>query len=285
MNIPGIHIYDSVTTLLPKGVHPSRGPVWGAVVIAASHGGRYAAYLAALAGVKGVVLNDAGVGRDQAGISGLALLDDCHIAGALISHLSARIGDGKDTAWRGRVTAVNRRAHEAGVQPGMSAMDAARLMVAGVNTPAAPPALPAEIRRVHDFEGALRKLVLIDSVSLVEAQDAGAIVITGSHGGLQGDDPVTAIGGHAVFAAAYNDAGIGADGAGTTRLPALEQQGVAGVTVSAESARIGDASSTYEDGIISCANPLALSYGARVGMPLKEFVDGLMGLRGQTQWV
>src|SRR5690606_40993687 len=66
------------------------------------------------------------------------------------------------------------------------------------------------------------------SVSLVEAQDAGAIVITGSHGGLQGDDPVTAIGGHAVFAAAYNDAGIGADGAGTSRLPALERQGVAG---------------------------------------------------------
>ncbi|MBB5216091.1 hypothetical protein [Parapusillimonas granuli] len=279
MKVPGIHVYDSVTTLLPEGMHPSQGPVWGAIVIAASHGGRYAAYLAALAGVKGIVLNDAGVGRDRAGVSGLALLDDCGIAGAVISHLSARIGDGKDAAWRGRISAVNHTAGKAGVQPGMSAMDAARLMVAGGNTPTRPPPLPAEARAVLQPPGARRRLVLIDSVSLAHEEDAGAVVVTGSHGGLQGGDPATAIGGHAVFAAAYNDAGIGVDGAGATRLPALERQGVAGVTVAAESARIGDARSTYRDGIISCANPLALSLGARAGMPLMEFVARLLEAR------
>ena len=35
----------------------------GQVVISASHGGLYAAYLAARAGVRGVILNDASVGK------------------------------------------------------------------------------------------------------------------------------------------------------------------------------------------------------------------------------
>ena len=40
----------------------------GAVVVNASHGGIYAAYLAAKLGVAAAIFNDAGVGRDNAGI-------------------------------------------------------------------------------------------------------------------------------------------------------------------------------------------------------------------------
>ena len=39
----------------------------GRAAIAASHGGIYAAYVAAKAGLKAVVLSDAGVGRERAG--------------------------------------------------------------------------------------------------------------------------------------------------------------------------------------------------------------------------
>ena len=46
----------------------------GRAAIAASHGGVYAAYVAAKAGLKAVILSDAGVGRERAGISGLAYL-------------------------------------------------------------------------------------------------------------------------------------------------------------------------------------------------------------------
>ncbi|MEO9102882.1 MAG: hypothetical protein ABI212_10195, partial [Burkholderiaceae bacterium] len=56
--------------------------------------------------------------------------------------------------------------------------------------------------------GSARPLVLIDSVSLTEPSDAGAVVFSGSHGGLQGGLPETAIG-VAAFAALYNNAGIG----------------------------------------------------------------------------
>ena len=41
--------------------------------MAASHGGVYAAYLAAVSKVRGVILNDAGLGLDRAGIGGLDL--------------------------------------------------------------------------------------------------------------------------------------------------------------------------------------------------------------------
>ena len=42
------------------------------MVVAASHGGVYAGYCAALGRVRAVILNDAGVGRERAGIGSLA---------------------------------------------------------------------------------------------------------------------------------------------------------------------------------------------------------------------
>ena len=102
----------------------------GQVVISASHGGLYAAYLAARAGVRGVILNDASVGKDEAGIGGLGYLDDIGLAAATIGHDSARIGDGRDAAARGRISHVNRTALGLGCAPGQSAMDCARIMTA-----------------------------------------------------------------------------------------------------------------------------------------------------------
>jgi hypothetical protein len=67
----------------------------------------------------------------------------------------------------------------------------------------------------------------------------------------------------------FSDAGIGAEGVGITRLPALDARGIAGLTVSAASARIGDAASIYGDGVISHANATAQRMGARAGEPLK----------------
>ena len=42
--------------------------------------------------------------------------------------------------------------------------------------------------------------------------------------------------------------------------------GIAGATVDAKLARMGDGMSTYEDGVISAANALALACGVSVGM-------------------
>ena len=72
-------IADTVTVLPPEAA--------GAVLIAGSHCGVYAAYLAVKAGVRAVILNDAGVGRDRAGIAGLDFLDDLGIAAAAVCSL------------------------------------------------------------------------------------------------------------------------------------------------------------------------------------------------------
>ena len=74
------------------------------------------------------------------------------------------------------------------------------------------------------------------------------------------------------FAALFNDAGIGIDEAGVTRLPALAARGIAAATVAAASARIGDARSTYEDGIVSRVNSRAVALGIAPGISAREFI-------------
>src|SRR5713101_9000977 len=97
----------------------------GAVGVNASHGGVYAAYLAAKLGVAAAIFNDAGVGRDRAGIGGLDYLQDLGIPAATIGHDTARIGDGADMLARGAVTHANRLAQALGVRPGMACRAAA----------------------------------------------------------------------------------------------------------------------------------------------------------------
>jgi hypothetical protein len=66
----------------------------GAVVVNGSHGGLYAAYLAAKLGVAAAIFNDAGIGRDQAGIAGVDYLAELGIPAAAVGNMTARIGDG-----------------------------------------------------------------------------------------------------------------------------------------------------------------------------------------------
>jgi ribosomal protein L12E/L44/L45/RPP1/RPP2 len=112
----------------------------------------------------------------------------------------------------------------------------------------------------------------LDSVSLVRPEDAGSIVVTASHGALLAGKRDSAVSAD-VLAAVFNDAGVGIDDAGISRLPALDERNIAGVTVSAASARIGDARSAWETGRISHANERATQLGAVVGMSLPEFAD------------
>ena len=76
-----------------------------------------------------------------------------------------------------------------------------------------------------------------------------------------------------VSAAFYNDAGIGIDEAGVSRLPALDRRGIAAATVSAASARIGAARSTYEDGILSRVNARAAAFGLAPGMTTRTAIE------------
>ena len=241
----------------------------GAVVVNGSHGGIYAAYVAAKLRVAAAVFNDAGVGRDQAGIAGLDYLAGLGIPAAAVGHDTARIGDGSDMMARGIITHANAPAAALGCHPGMACRDvAAALQQAGPSRREPPPALEAAFLLMAETPA----VWALDSASLVGAEQVGTIVATGSHGGLLGGRPETALKIDAL-AALFNDAGIGIDEAGVTRLPALDSRGIAAGTVAASSARIGDARSTYEDGILTRINQRGAALGIGPGMTAREFVQ------------
>jgi hypothetical protein len=110
---------------------------------------------------------------------------------------------------------------------------------------------------------------------MVVPEDAGRILAIGSHGALHGGRPETALAADAL-AAVFNDAGVGRDGIGITRLPVLNARRIAAATVSAASARIGEGRSTYEDGVLSHVNARAEALGARVGMTCRGWFEQLL---------
>jgi hypothetical protein len=240
----------------------------GSVVVNGSHGGIYAAYVAAKLGVAAAVFNDAGVGRDQAGIAGLDYLAELGIPAAAVGHMTARIGDGADMLARGVITHANHLAAELGCRAGLACREAAGLLaLAAAGGAQPPPALESAFLLIVEPP----QVWALDSAAAVSPEHVGIIVVTGSHGGLLGGKPETALK-YDALAALFNDAGIGVDEAGVTRLAALDRRGIAAGTVTAASARIGDARSTYEDGILSRVNSRAAALGLMPGVTAREFV-------------
>lgn len=254
-------VADSITALPPEAE--------AAAVVSGSHGGIYCGYCAAKAHVRAVIFNDAGVGKDEAGIESLPYLGALGIAAATVSHRSCRIGDTADMLARGRISYANAPARKVGVAIDMACEEAARLMAAAEHMPHDPE--PVREGR-GEVEGAgSRRILLLDSASMVRPEDAGHIVVTGSHGGLVGGVPAMALRTEA-FAAVFHDAGIGIEHAGLGRLAPLDARGIAAFTVAAASARIGDAHSIFADGRVSAANETAKALGAAPGMTARELL-------------
>lgn len=261
----GIEVVDTVTKLDERHV--------GRVVIGASHGGIYAAYCAARGRVLGVILNDAGVGLDQAGIAGLAYLEELAIPAATASHDSCRIGDGADMAANGVVSHVNACARALGCRPGEPVQQCARKMRS-----AAPSTRPVpekgEFRHVEPRDADGPPVVVMDSITLTVPEDEGRIIVAASHGALFGppgprQETLLAVD---ALAWVFSDAGVGKDDAGIGRLFTLDKRGIPAATVSAQSARIGDGRSLLETGIVSHTNRTAGELGAAPGMSTREFI-------------
>jgi hypothetical protein len=264
MSETGIVLLDSITHADDRAR--------GAVVVAGSHGGLYTGWLAAQAGVRAVLLSDAGIGLDRAGVAGVEALAAHGFAATAVDAQSARIGDGLDMMRRGRISVANARAAALGVAPGDPVAAAVERLRAAEPGDGAGFAV-AESRALKRLASGL-EVVLIDSVSLLRPEDAGHVVVTGSHGGLPGGRPENAAKAQAAILA-FNDAGIGPGEAGTTRLPALQARGIAAVTVAHDSARIGEAASALATGVISRANEAARALGLVPGEALEAALGRL----------
>ena len=115
-----------------------------------------------------------------------------------------------------------------------------------------------------------RKAILLDSISNVDAADAGHIVVSASHGGASSAEFA---GRYPLAAVFFNDAGVGKDEAGIAALQRLE---VPAGTVSHLSARIGDAEDTWLHGVLSHVNPAAARHGLAAGQQLQDAVAKLL---------
>ena len=247
----------------------------GQVLISGSYGGEYNAFHAGKWGLRGVVLNDAGVGRDRAGISGLDYLDRVGLPAAAADAMSCHIADGEHMLAHGRISHVNAAAGALGCSVGQSVRDCAELMKRGEPVVRELPAISGGKRYTMRAEPGEPKVICLDAAPMLEEADAGAIAITGSHAALfrgQPDDVIK----QRLYAVFFSDAGVGLDGAGIRRLPELDKRGIAAGAVAAMSAPIGDARAIYREGILSHVNETAMRLGATPGQPLAAFVEVLL---------
>ncbi|MGE0502305.1 MAG: hypothetical protein AB7I79_14010 [Rhizobiaceae bacterium] len=256
-----ILVLDTITALSPGDA--------GAVVVSASHGGVSSGRFALRVPLAGVFFNDAGVGKDDAGIRSFDELDAAGVPAATFGCMSARIGIGDDSFQNGMVSHCGRRALELGLSAGMTVSEAANRLArqAGVSIAASPGETSLSRSRLDLVHGTVH---LLDSVSMMDELDAGQAVVTGSHGGLISASFVTA---HRPSVVSFSDAGVGKDDAGIAALKPLDDAGIASFCVSHNSARIGDPLDMIEAGVVSVANALAARRGVLVGMPVSRAVS------------
>lgn len=104
-------LIDSITQAEPEDD--------GCVVVCGSHGGSSSGEFALARALVCVVFNDAGIGKDDAGVAALALLQAQGRAAAAVAHHSGRIGDARDIWQHGVLSRVNAAA-ALGARPGLT---------------------------------------------------------------------------------------------------------------------------------------------------------------------
>jgi hypothetical protein len=111
----------------------------------------------------------------------------------------------------------------------------------------------------------LSNLILLDSITAIDASALNAVIVSGSHGGRSStgfaiNNPERP---RIVF---FNDAGVGKDNAGIFCLEAMQAKQLACACYAHTSARIGEAQDGYSHGVVSHANLLAIELGVHPGM-------------------
>jgi hypothetical protein len=113
-------LVDSITKIEPGDV--------GAIIVSASHGGASSGEFALAVALTAALFNDAGIGKDQAGVAGLAMLDTRGVPSCAVSHESGRIGDAADMWEHGIISRVNDAAAKKGARTGMTVQEAVRTL-------------------------------------------------------------------------------------------------------------------------------------------------------------
>ncbi|RYX96483.1 MAG: hypothetical protein EOO28_07840 [Comamonadaceae bacterium] len=115
-------------------------------------------------------------------------------------------------------------------------------------------------------------LRIVDSITELGPPDEGCIAVSGSHGGMSSARYALAA---RPLLSVFNDAGGGKDDAGLAALDFLQAHALAACTVAHASARIGEARSTLDEGIVNHLNAHAAALGVSAGQSCRRIVEQL----------
>ncbi len=239
------------------------------VIVAGSYAARVTFGWALRLGVKAAIAHAAGVGKDDAGISGLALAAEHGMPAAACDTMSARLADGA-SVYDGIIGHANGPARALGVATGQPVAEAARRMLdasSGKKT-VIEEMVDNQIYTLEETpKGNIRASWGIPVLRSIREPRPRDVFVQASHCGLTLSAHVIPLRLKGVIA---NDAGRGMDDSGIASFPLLAAEGIAAAAVDAMSARIGDVMSIWNDGIVSAANDVARARGVRPGMTTKE---------------
>lgn len=277
MKIPEtVVLFDSLGDIKADNISP--------ILVCASHCGDNGAFAQKLqnCNVQAVFLNNAGIGKNSAGISGLLHYEAAGILACAVDNNSAEIGIAHDTWENGVISHVNALAQAAGIQVGDSVKDAVALIDAAMQTGSfarnemniATNVAEQSIDKAvapKQFQTQVygANITVTNSITFLNESNAGDIVVCGSHGGVSAGHYAQKLGLKAVF---FNDAGVGKNNAGIKSLDSLSETGILACTVDCMSAEIFNGQDALENGIVSVCNSLAKAKGIKELMMVKEAI-------------
>lgn len=233
------------------------------VLICGSHGAPCATQLVMWARPRGLFIHDAGIGLGDGGVNGLKLLDSYLIPCASVDGQSARISDGRDMYNNGIISRVNQAAVRMGLEVGMKVIDAA-----GQLLEKNPVQVPAARRQIKVHSDELGEVFALDTVKYADQRIAGSVLCMGSHAARAMASYVDDLGFN-LSGVITNDVGLSKDKSGIEGLALLDPFDVPAATVDCNTARVGDAQSTYFTGRISYLNETAIRIGVKLNDPAK----------------
>lgn len=279
MKLPeGVILLDSLGDLQPDNSSP--------ILVCASHCGDNGVFARKLKNchVKAVFLNNAGIGKNQAGISGLVHYETENILACAVDCNSAEIGVARDTWESGIISHTNNLAEKSGIQTGDSVQEAVAKIINLIDLPSSIQINKHSESAVNEKQESTGKvnlkkqiqiqiegvsITVTDSITFLNENNAGDIVVCGSHGGVSAGHYAQK---HSLKAVFFNDAGISKNNAGIKGLDGLNDAGIIACTVDCMSAEIFNGQDTLDNGIITVCNQLAKAKNIREMMTVKEAI-------------
>ncbi|MGE0065820.1 MAG: hypothetical protein AB7T48_00545 [Solirubrobacterales bacterium] len=212
---------------------------------------------------------------DGAGIAGLWYLEALEIPAATADVATVVLGNGVEMYRRGVISRVNDPAAQCGVEVGMTVAEASRAMLENDPQPRSPAEITNRTVMLSAPDGGA--VICTDSIAFGSEEDRDRNVLcTAGHTGRSAVPYLRKV---SPLGFICSDGGRGLDDSGIAGLDIVAADGLAGATVDARTARMGDGLSTYFDGVISACNGPARERGVEVGRPAREAAALLLGCR------